>query len=248
MLFFAKTCARDAERVAYQVAAVARLGCDHVVLVEDADFDVVERAIRAVCGELPRTLELARLEKAVRTATGVANPYARQMYCKLVAPLIWGDMLQVDSDMCPFAWPRWAAHGDRRACWHWRRGYGARLEVLHAWSATYRAVTRILAPPVTAACDYMGPCKGWWITHALAEAFLKVAEGAPGLRKAVVRPQFSEYQSLGLFARSELPDAYTWVEGEQPAWCHHFTSTEPLEPAQRAQLVRAATSGGDRCR
>lgn len=241
MLAFTKTCARDAERVAYQVEAVAALGLDHIVLVELGQIEAVEQAIDRVRG--PKRATGARLFERLRTVEGempeamrIRSPYLRQQYCKLVAPLLWGDMLQIDSDMCPFAIPAWPG------TWHYVEAHKQRREVVLAWAQTYA----MLGFPYSAASrvhaiDFMGPCKGWWVPRLLA----RHSYDAPQVLEALLRVEaerlpFSEYQALGYLASlGPAPDLFTFTEGEQPAWCYHFTGSEPLTETQRSLLAAA---------
>lgn len=242
MLVFTKTCARDAGRVAYQALAVARLGWSHVILVERAERAVVEAAFDAVRSKRsptpgPRIERLLTLEDHMPEAMRIANPYLRQQYCKIVAPTIWGDMFQLDSDMCPVpgsqAKPEW---------WFDSTPMQHRAQVAHEWAATYKELLGGSAPVY----DFMGPAKGWYITADLARMFrLMVATKNQGELHEVLpdlRPRgfkISEYHLLGTFAYEFLRDAYTWIDAPQPEWCHHFTSAEPLTSQQRQLLEEA---------
>jgi len=247
MVLFTKTCPRDAERVAYSMRAATWRLWRHVVLVDCAgDHDAVVNALRPLGGTgggglLTVAPTLGTVEQFMPWALEVEQPYMRQQVCKISAPTIWGDVVQIDSDMCPTASRRFATDV-LRARWFFERAAGARREATHAWADTYAWATG-RDPGIARELDFMGPMKGWWITRRLVEAFLdSLSLPLVDLANQAVREgrKLSEYQMLGTFAYNHLDRDYEWIEGRQPFWCHHFTSAEPLTAQQRELLARAA--------
>jgi len=121
-IFFTKTCARDAKRVVYQIAAIRRLYplATHVVMVERAGWaDAVREAVkdnrplierldfRTPPGLSSKTTTVY-VEDLLPEAMEIEDAYLRQQYCKLMAPIVLGvDTIQLDSDMCPKPCGKW---------------------------------------------------------------------------------------------------------------------------------------------
>lgn len=242
MRVFCKTCPRDAARVGYQIEAVKARGWEHRLLVDK--LDDYQAILDGTWGDGVDAMYAA--EQCMPEALEVEHPYMRQQVCKILAPRLWGDMLQVDSDMCP-ATSATFAELVVRGRWFYRPAEGSRRDAVREWGEAYEVLTGESVGRAEG-LDFMGPMKGWWITHELVAAFLDDIDGVEALvafanEAGRGKHKFSEYQLLGTYAylhgADHLFHSYDFIEGQQPFWCHHFTSAEPLTQRQRVILERA---------
>lgn len=246
-ILFTKTCARDAKRAFYQAHAAHRLlrgYAYHLLLIEREELDRVPQLL-----SLQKIgVRVVTVEHALPTLMAIRSPYLRQQFCKLWAPVHYGeDMVQLDSDMCP-----------RRECslldvfglasrpvWCFASEPKPHLmDTIREWRASLIDSIRV-SPDTTIQDDfarassaarkaplhsYMREQYGWWVKPEVAEEVVKRVDPQRIVGK------FSEYQVLGWFARRYFEGAYDWRDvsaGGSRAinkeWVFHHTSAEPLE-------------------
>lgn len=264
MRVMTKTCARDADRVSYQIEAFKRMGIEHLVLI-DSFFASTDPAWATGPTELLKydggTTEVRTCFEKMPEAIAVRDGYLRQQYVKLMAPIAYGeDFFEVDSDMCPRVQNVKTNVGWREVSGAWFKHWLEDMEQSPTWyigpvtparaaaHALWRTAHRALFGEPGANYLFMGPARGWHITQAAVQAF--VADACRGDLLAVFdrvereRLHFSEYQMLGAWLYDNASSMYAWAEGlVQPDWCHHFSSSTEFGHAQRATLERAAGRG-----
>lgn len=256
-ILFTKTCARDAKRAFYQAHAARRLlrgYSHHLVMIEQAELDRVPQllALQQI------GVHVVTVEKALPQLLRVEAPYLRQQLCKLWAPVEYGeDMVQIDSDMCPqlelnltevfgtSARPIWCYRSApmpilESTIKDWRESASravasaTRHHDVDPWSAAVATSRRM---PLH---SYMLEQHGWFVKQEVAD------ELVARLDIAKIRGRFSEYQTLGWFARRYYESAYSWHDvtmrgprAVNKTWVLHATSAEPIDHVEN-KLVELA--------
>ena len=264
-IFFTKTCARDWERCCYQMLAIRRFFplTAHIVMIEDAEaarekngswneqFHVWAGDV-SLGGLGPGTM-LFSVERYMPEAMKIENPDLRQQYCKLMAPIVFGeDTIQLDSDMCPLPtqW-RWADElfqtpgGLIR--WNAPLASKAMKPGVENWAKAWLEGLEEDAEvaPDALGLDYMRAQVGWYSARDLARDFVNEVLGVDPVGRilSVVKGghKFSEYQFLGIYANLTRRYGYAFVErAETDPWLMHFTSKDRLEPHELEKLRKAA--------
>lgn len=228
---FIKTCLRDLERVRYTIEALHRRDVRIIVAAEEDFWHAYDGAWVGMSVPVesmwPESMEL--------------SPYLRQQYVKTVAPIAFGDLFIIDSDMCPRP-----DHPPPSSQWYYADPPPKHLEVaVHAWQETFRRYVGYEPTPG----EFMRQQLGWHVPKVLAKGFVNHVEAYNKTslvnvmqRCAAAKLKWSEFYLLGAFGY--LTHRYSWglryTNGKQPEWCYHFSSQEPLERWQRAALETAA--------
>ena len=241
-IFFTKTCARDALRVSYQIAAIRRQFplATHVVMIEQSEVHSIQAFANAF------TL-IFSVETLMPEAMQL-EPYLRQQYCKLMTPIVLGvDTIQLDSDMCPKPGVSWIDElfaGQTLPRWYCERKPAALKGGLERLNDGYAALFGDFGNRQEAELSFMHSQLGWYVRRRAAASFVRGVGGieklASEMQRVVAGGQlFSEYQFLGRWSYSR--GLYTFYEKrELHPWLYHFPSTEPLLPEQEKLLREAA--------